>query len=90
MCSRGAPSIRSETPQCMDSDYTPPRHPTSANVYEMPQSTEDCSGFKGHPRARVVVHEVMYDASNRRYVVFKIRVGDDTGEWTVARRYTLC
>lgn len=60
----------------------------NAESMDFPEDYMDLVGFKGHPRARVVVHEVMYDASGRRYVVFKIRVADDTGEWTVARRYT--
>lgn len=54
---------------------------------EFPGDYKDIIGFKGHPRAMVVVHEVMYDTSGKRYVVFKIRVADDSGEWTVARRY---
>ncbi|GMH39284.1 hypothetical protein BSKO_07182 [Bryopsis sp. KO-2023] len=53
-----------------------------------PNELDFKAGFKGHPRARVGVHEMVYDDGGRkRYVVFKIRVADDTGEWTVARRY---
>lgn len=46
---------------------------------------EDIS-FVGHPRARVCAPEINNNGG-REYVVFKIRVADQTGEWTVTRRY---
>eukprot|EP00803_Ostreobium_quekettii_P004985 evm.model.scf_463.2 EVM.evm.TU.scf_463.2 scf_463:20967-31329(+) len=49
-------------------------------------SNEGPSSFVGWPRARVVAPEFKVVGS-KEYVVFKIRVADDEGEWTVARRY---
>lgn len=43
-------------------------------------------GFIGHPRACVVAPEINNNG-RREYVVFKIRVADESGEWTVTRRY---
>ena len=48
-------------------------------------SVEDIS-FVGRPRAWVVAPEINTNG-RREYVVFKIRVADQTGEWTVTRRY---
>lgn len=42
--------------------------------------------FIGWPRARVVAPEINSSSRGKEYVVFKIRVADDSGEWTVARR----
>ncbi|CAD7702484.1 unnamed protein product [Ostreobium quekettii] len=47
---------------------------------------EAYSSIVGWPRARVVAPEIKMDGS-KEFVVFKIRVADDEGEWTVARRY---
>lgn len=45
------------------------------------------SGFVGRPRARVVAADLVAGGT-KDYVVYKIRVGDDTGrEWTVSRRF---
>ena len=41
--------------------------------------------FAGLARARVVAPEMKIDGS-KEFVVFKIRVADQSGEWTVARR----
>ncbi|KAL6776573.1 CPLD29 [Auxenochlorella protothecoides x Auxenochlorella symbiontica] len=44
------------------------------------------SPFRGRLRARVVVAD-LNAAGGKDYVVYQVRVGDDVGEWTVARRY---
>ncbi|RMZ54561.1 hypothetical protein APUTEX25_002136, partial [Auxenochlorella protothecoides] len=43
------------------------------------------SPFRGRLRARVVVAD-LNAAGGKDYVVYQVRVGDDVGEWTVARR----
>lgn len=43
------------------------------------------NGFRGWPRAQVVAPEILTEAS-KDYVAYKIRVADDSGEWTVTRR----
>ena len=49
-------------------------------------SSEAAGMFRGRARARVVAPEMKIDGS-KEFVVFKIRVADETGEWTVARRW---
>jgi hypothetical protein len=45
------------------------------------------AGFTGRPRARVAAADLIA-AGLRDVVVYRVRVGDDSGrEWTVARRY---
>lgn len=45
------------------------------------------SGFVGRPKARVVAADLVA-GETKDYVLYKIRVGDDTGrEWTVSRRF---
>lgn len=58
---------------------------TASNPIDSQVSIEDIS-FVGHPRAMVVAPEINTNGG-REYVVFKIRVADQTGEWTVTRRY---
>ena len=38
------------------------------------------------PPLQIVTAELKAE-SNRDVVIYKIRVGDDTGEWTVSRRF---
>eukprot|EP00210_Caulerpa_lentillifera_P002905 g2773.t1 len=57
----------------------------SSDVFNRQISVEGI-GFDGQPRACVVAPEINTN-KGREYVVFKIRVADQSGEWTVARRY---
>jgi len=57
----------------------------SSSLIDSSIPVEDIS-FVGHPRARVCAPEIN-SSGGREYVVFKIRVADQTGEWTVTRRY---
>lgn len=45
------------------------------------------TAFVGVPRTKVVAAEINAERRSREYVVFNIRVHDDTREWTVLRRY---
>lgn len=52
-----------------------------------PQVLPSVIGFMGDPRARVVAADLNTSGA-KDFVVYKIRVGDDSGcEWTVSRRY---
>ena len=45
-----------------------------------------CSLSMSSPPLQIVTAELKAE-SNRDVVIYKIRVGDDTGEWTVSRRF---
>ena len=52
-----------------------------------PSPAATLTGFAGLPRARVVAAD-LDTAGTKEFVIYKIRVGDDSGrEWTVSRRY---
>lgn len=93
--SKNEPDVPSE-PSVFQTPTSLPWMPTSkdASLSDEGESTgfidsqitiEDIS-FVGRPRARVVAPEINTNG-RREYVVFKIRVADKTGEWTVTRRY---
>ncbi|KAK9807024.1 hypothetical protein WJX72_010915 [[Myrmecia] bisecta] len=44
------------------------------------------SGFTGRPRAKVVAADLNSEGS-KDFVMYKIRVADSAGEWTVSRRF---
>ncbi|KAG7671832.1 hypothetical protein Ndes2526B_g07257 [Nannochloris sp. 'desiccata'] len=55
--------------------------------FKRPSPAESLPGFVGLPRARVVAADLNTSGA-KDFVVYKIRVGDDSGrEWTVSRRY---
>jgi len=71
----------------LDSTRASTSSPTklSSDIFDRQVSIEDM-GFVGLPKACVVAPEINTNGG-REYVVFKIRVSDQSGEWTVTRRY---
>jgi len=65
----------------------PPLVHGTEECYTRPSPAESLTGFVGLPRARVVAADLNTSGA-KDFVVYKIRVGDDSGrEWTVSRRY---
>ena len=63
-------------------------HPLRESVEDPPMILEDYLKFRGALLAKVVAAELCSDARGARdFVVYKIRVGDLRGEWTISRRY---
>jgi Sorting nexin C terminal/PX domain len=60
---------------------------TAEECCKRPSPADSLPGFIGLPRARVVAADLNTSGA-KDFVVYKIRVGDDSGrEWTVSRRY---
>jgi hypothetical protein len=60
---------------------------TTDECFKRPSPAGSLPGFVGLPRARVVAADLNTSGA-KDFVVYKIRVGDDSGrEWTVSRRY---
>jgi hypothetical protein len=91
----GAPIGGGAHGEGVSAHQTGEEHPLDAPVsstqqeecFKRPSPAESLPGFIGLPRARVVAADLNTSGA-KDLVVYKIRVGDDSGrEWTVSRRY---